>query len=229
MALPAQIDQAIRITKRVSAELRNAQLVWAHFEALHDEAVRASFVESVYQLGLGYPLQALRLAIVRDTLMALCRATDPPGKDKDCLTLCHLSLLLADERVREDCEAAARRWRESTFPGMREKDAATCAAAIRAFTSAVPPKWTGDPVLTDLRLRALRERLVSLRDGSLAHAMECDGDVVTKDIRHFLAVTSEMVEHAELVFLGIDSDWASSRERRLKEAAEFWDRCQKGF
>ena len=136
----ALLDLAQRITQRVCDEVSNAQLVWAHFEATNgaSDDDRAQLRAGVSRLGLGNVMKALRLAVARDTLMALFRVTDNPGKDKDCLTLCHLSLLLGDERLHKDRLIAAAGWSRSTYPELREKNAATCANAMRAFKDAVP-------------------------------------------------------------------------------------------
>jgi hypothetical protein len=176
------------------------------------------------------PLKALNLAIARDTLMALFRATDEPTKDR--LTLCRIAVALENDAVREDRKAAARNWISSSYSELREIDAATCEVSVQAVRSAVPTTWACTASLADRRLAAIRKRLWRLRNNSLAHAIKCDGnnnDIVIDEIRSFLNVASELAAHAELIFLGMASNWKTERRRRMKEANAFWDRCQRGF
>lgn len=55
-----QLEEAKRVTARVCGELRNAQLVWAHFEALNGEheTARDQLADGAYRLGLGNALYA---------------------------------------------------------------------------------------------------------------------------------------------------------------------------
>ena len=74
-----------------------------------------------------------------------------------------------------------------------------------------------------------KTRLKLLRDGSLAHALEGDGNVVINGIRTFLTLASELVQYAELIFLEAAPNWNFEWRRRIKEANKFWDCCQNGF
>jgi hypothetical protein len=224
-------SQAVFVTERVCAEVRNAQLTWAHFEAINGESdgVRDQLRTGVNRLALGNTLHALVMAITRDTLMALFRATDNPGDKNERLTLCRLSALLEVDELREDRKAAAGKWAGSTFPELREKDASKCESWMQAIRDAVPPKWNERAPPADRRLFDLRNALKPLRDSALAHALDGDGNVVINDIRSFLEITSELAAHAELIFREAASNWEAEKRRSLKQANLFWDHCQKGF
>jgi hypothetical protein len=168
------------------------------------------------------------MALVRDTLMSLFRVTDAPGADR--LTFCRLSRLLEIEALWENRKEAARNWIASSYPELREKDASTCTASMQAIVDAVPTLWKENAPPVDRRLFDLRTRLAHLRKGTLAHALgEADGNVAIGDIRNFMNVTSELAQHAELVFMGVAPSWQAEWCIGLKDANEFWDCCQKGF
>jgi hypothetical protein len=132
--------------------------------------------------------------------MSLFRVTDAPQSDR--LTFCRLSDLLQSEALRENRMESARNWIASSFPELREKDAETCASAMKAVTDVVPPFWNENAPPADLRLFNLRTKLEPLRNGTLAHALsESDGNIAIGDIRDFMNVSSELAQHAELIFM----------------------------
>jgi hypothetical protein len=145
------------------------------------------------------------------------------------LTFCRLSLLLESEGLREDRIAAARRWSVSTYAELRGLEASKCQTWMQAIRDAAPPKWDKRAPPPDRRLFDLRGTLLPMRHSSLAHALDGDGDVVINDIRKFLEVTSELAQHAELIFRGVAPNWQFDQRRRLRETNSFWDRCQDGF
>jgi hypothetical protein len=223
------LDEALRVTQRVCAEVRSAQRSWVHFEAINGETeqARERLRSAVDHLSLGGTITELQKAVVRDTLMALFRATDNPGTD--CLTLCRLSALLKSDELRENRCEAAKKWSSSSFPELREIDPSHCSSWMQAVVDAVPPKWSDTPPV-DRRLFDLRTELKDLRDGTLAHAIErSDGNLVVNDIRSFITIASELAQHAELTFLESRTDWTADWRRLMKQANEFWDRCQDGF
>jgi hypothetical protein len=89
----ARLDEARRVTERVCGEVRCAQRVWAHFEAINGEAdeTREQLRRGVDRFELGHPFATLHIAVSRDALMALFRATDGEGTDRNLLTLGRLS------------------------------------------------------------------------------------------------------------------------------------------
>lgn len=224
----ALLDEARRVTERVCAEVRTAQRVWAHFEAINGET-RDPLMRGVYRVDVGYPFDTLRKTISRDALMALFRATDGEGRNKDLMTLCRLSSLLQSEELRENRRAAAREWIKSPFPELAEIDAANVSSWMQAITDAFTPSWSDAWLPVDRCVFDLRERLKPLRDGTLAHAMENDGNVVVDEIRSFLKMATQFAQHAQLVFLEQAQSWTADWRWHLKRTNEFWDRCQVGF
>ena len=220
---------AVFVTERVCAEIRGAQTSWAHFEAINGEndETRQQLRRGVDCFGLGDVLRVLVRGIVRDTLMALFRATDEPQANR--LTFCRLSLLLESDGLREDRIAAARKWSVSTYPELRVLEASKCQTWMQAIRDAAPPKWDKEAPPPDRRLFDLRSTLLPMRHNSLAHALDGDGDVVINDVRKFLEITSELAQHAELIFRGVAPNWQFDQRRRLRETNIFWDRCQDGF
>ena len=222
------LDRAAGATRRVCADVRNAQLTWAHFEALRIETdPGAGLWSGANYLDLGYPLDALVVAVLRDTLAALMRATDDPRDKK--LTLLRIRCALESGALREERMAAAEKWKESSFPALREKNSADCESSMQKIRDAVPTTWTDTSALKDQRLAVHRKSLWPLRNSSLALARPGDGNVATDDIRTFLKVVSELTAHAELIFLEEANNWEAERQRRLQEARAFWTQCQKGF
>jgi hypothetical protein len=112
---------------------------------------------------------------------------------------------------------------------MREIDAKNCSSWMQAIVDAVPPVWKKNEPPADRRLFDLRTSLKPLRDGTLAHAMDNDGNVVINEIRSFIEIATELAKHAQLIFLEQGQSWDADWRWHLRKTNEFWDRCQVGF
>jgi hypothetical protein len=221
--LAARLEEAKCITKRLAAEGHTARRSWTLFEGLNGTNInhRAALHREINKLALGGPMQGIVDVLVRDTLLALFRMTDPPGQKSERLTLCRLSQLLAEQDLRSDRETEARGW----IAG----DAAMAIKAMNFITDLVPPSWTKAP--TDPRLFNLRENLKPLRDSMLAHALDTSGTTppIVNEVRELLELVSAAVQNAQLVFLGSAASWENDYKGRLKETTELWDLFQAGL
>ena len=220
-----------RITKRLVGEAGSARQSWSIFEAFNgaDEQSRSTLLDGVNRLCLQRTVHGFLHALARDTIMTLMRITDQPGQDN--LVLCKLSALLRDPDTAAKCVGASLFSNPNLPAEFARANAEGCRSAIKALTDLVPAKWDEKSPPVDRRLYDHREKMRPIRDKILAHSGDSEAIAmpVINEIREFLALTSQLVQHAELIFSGSAPNWSSDLKIRLREATEFWDVCQTGF
>lgn len=205
------MTEGLRITRRLVIDLRTAHASWAQFVALDRSYNNTAngFKSALQELGLSEQLIAQADAFIRDALMAMFRMTDNAGNDKDCLTLCHLSGLLADE----DFQLRA-------GEGTRHN--------IDLIRSFIPSKWDNSPPAQDEIFR-FRTNLRPVRDGYIAHALE------TRPVKFSWASvedclrTIEKLVHAAKRIFRLTVQTPIDLETCIQHASDYWQRALMGF
>lgn len=212
------IEEGKEVTERLIQDLSIAQSSWAHFEAINGktEDRRRQFHDAGNWLRIG--IRGLRGALVRDTILSLCRISDQ--ESRDCLTLCKVSRLLQDKNLQAELIQSAR--------SFMEQEAERCDTDIQFVLDRVPVKWK-EAQLKNFDLRDCRNDIKRIRDTMLAHA----GDRTSVEkpeidlIRKGMETTSALVRASQRIFLG--SAPTNSLGRLIKHANRFWDYAEVGF
>ena len=224
-----QIEEGKRIAERLRGEARGAQQAWALWETLNggSDFERTRFHDALNYLGLGRQAGFLRGVLVRDALSALFRISDQENNGR--LTLCAIARLLHDEDLRK--QVACADWlRANGCPDLIVKyEAEAQPRRIAAIQNAVPRKWSDQPP-TERALHDLRAKLRDVRDAILAHALDSTSVVqpCVDDVRAFLRISTDLVENAELIFLGSAQATDDHLEVCTKEATTLWRYLEKG-
>lgn len=224
-----QIEAGKRIAGRLRSEARWARQAWALWEALNggSQDTRSELRESLQYLGLGGQVGFFQGVLVRDTLLALFRISDQ--KNKDRLTLCAISHLLEDDRLRAKLATKDRFIAEGCTEWLADFEAREQPKRIAVIRSYVPPKWLDQPP-KERALYDLRHRLKDTRDKVLAHPLDATGVIQPSvdDIRQFLKLTATLVRNAELVFLGSAHTTDDQYRVHVEEATKLWGLLQEG-
>lgn len=228
--VPNAYEHGRRLTKRLVQEMGSARQSWSIFEAINgpDDESREALRDGVNHLGLQRTFLGLVHALVRDTILTLMRVTDTSASDT--FTLCKISALLRAPGAEANFVEASLFDHPDLPAEVAQSYAASCGEAVKFLTDLVPNKWTDMPPL-DTRLYVHRGKMRPIRDKILAHAGDSEAVAmpVANEIREFLALTSQLVQSSQLIFLGSAADWSNDLEIRQREAMEFWDVCETGF
>jgi len=219
-----EIDPAIAegqaIVKRLLLDQESAHSSWAHFTAL-DRAYshqQSAFKAKLDWLSLSSRLTSLADALIRDTILALLRMTDSPNKD--CVTLCGISTLLADATVQQE--------RICFFEQLPFATGEDCRRKISLILDLVPQTWPPKSQLRDTRLSSLRTELRPIRDKLIAHAIPFERiQLLVPRVDDFLFLNSELVSAAQWIFEGAAP--SNLFATRLRETEEFWAYVVRGF
>jgi hypothetical protein len=226
------IEKGKQIAARVGHELCVAETSWAHFEALNGSTPdrRVRFHEAANYLGLN--LRSLVGIGVRDTILALCRISDPPGKKLDCLTLCYISHLLRNDDIAKERTVSSRNWTPHLYesdPGMADVHEDSCRRDVGFILDHVPARWNEAQSLKCDQFYKFRDKIWEIRDRVLAHAIDAANvEMPEVDlIRHGLKMTSELVRASQRIF-EIAAP-TNSLNPLIQHANRFWDYAEIGF
>lgn len=221
-----RLDEGCAIAERLGQELAIAESSWAHFEAINGETneTRRQFLEATNWLLVSY--KGLLSAVVRDTLMALCRCVD----DSTSLSLSKVAKLLKDESLRtaliEHARAKAPRFHENdNFYANYEAD--QCSAKIELIRRCVPIQWNRAPAIATLY--SWRKAVEPLRHKILAHSGDREGiaQPEVNQIRAGHSLISELVRASQRIFCG--SALNDTLRQHIRSANIFWDHAEVGF
>jgi hypothetical protein len=216
----AAIAEGKDIVKRLLLDQDGAHSSWAHLTALHRaySNPQTRLKAKLDWLALSSRLTSLADALIRDTILALLRMTDDPNKD--CVTLCGISKILADTAVQKE--------RISFFEQLPFATGQDCNRKISFILDLVPQAWPAKPQLRDSRLSGLRAELRPIRDKLIAHAIPFERiPLAMHRVDDFLTLNSELVSHAQWIFEGAAP--SNLFATRLRETEEFWACVVRGF
>ena len=216
-SLPPDVRrEAVEIAERIYHEVNSATRSWTLVEAFigSPNGDQISLKTDLNEIGLMGTANGIVKALTRDVLMALFRATDDPGKDRQ--TLCRLIAILRDVPDTSLKQAS------STHNGPLQDN-------LDFLLSHVPPSWKNAP-LRNNQLATLRSNLKPTRDRLVAHAADYSSIIPPKfhQIRALLKLVAELQAAASLVFSETHHDLQERWDLRLSEAHDFWCLVQRG-
>jgi hypothetical protein len=230
MTLQDEHQKVCETLKRLRNESYSLISTWALFESSNGyptggmrERLRQFINQKYEQVGIDH----LQRLIVRDVIMTLHRMIDVQGKTSDLRrqSLTQISSFLKRKDAVTFLMTSARNWN----PGLGLKNYNE--NLVRTLLSEVTPLLSEKSITKSRNIGSVRNKISKLRTNELAHLLE--GGAPKKpnlfEIREGVVLVTVLVKKCSLLFDGVDWDPKDQWHRSIKDAAQFWDRYEKGF